>query len=117
MKTSTVALTLILFAPAVTAVVVLTQLRVQSPTVASSTQNDVVAPELPEELPTQTATVQPAPSTNAILATPPVVESPVERPTLSTNKLDRLAQIREAFRTLAAGDKLNAMRAAKQIAD
>jgi hypothetical protein len=48
---------------------------------------------------------------------PAAVEAPVEKPAIATNKLDRLAQIRETFRAFAAGDKTNALRAAKQIAD
>jgi hypothetical protein len=35
----------------------------------------------------------------------------------TTNKIERLAQIRETFRALAAGDPIAAMRAAKQITD
>ena len=35
----------------------------------------------------------------------------------STNKLERLNQIREGFRTMAAGDPSNALHAAKLIAD
>src|SRR5438552_3110062 len=34
---------------------------------------------------------------------------------VTTNKLERLAQTRESFRLLAAGDPTSAMRAAKQI--
>ena len=42
---------------------------------------------------------------------------PITTGTLSTNKLERLAQIRESFQALAAGDWATAMRAAKQITD
>src|SRR5262245_546349 len=35
----------------------------------------------------------------------------------STNKLERLTQIREAFKSLAAGDRVAAMRAAKELKD
>jgi hypothetical protein len=51
------------------------------------------------------------------MGVPVVSESPVEKLALATNKLDRLAQIRETFRKLAAGDKTNALHAAKQIVD
>jgi len=40
-----------------------------------------------------------------------------ESPAPTTNKLERLAQTRESFRALAAGDPASAMRAAKQITD
>jgi hypothetical protein len=49
---------------------------------------------------------------------PPVATvAPEEPPAPATNKLERLAQIRETFRALAAGDKATALRAAKQIVD
>jgi hypothetical protein len=50
-------------------------------------------------------------------AEPVAAELPVEKPVVATNKLERLAQIRETFRALAAGDKLAAIRATKQITD
>jgi PDZ domain len=46
-----------------------------------------------------------------------LVSAAADKPAESTNKLDRLAQIREAFRALAGGDRTNAMHAAKQIKD
>ena len=39
------------------------------------------------------------------------------QPTGSTNKLERLAQIREKFHSLAAGDPAGALRSAKEISD
>jgi len=58
------------------------------------------------------------PRSDALLASQPLaVESSMESPAQATNKLDRLAQIRATFRALAAGDKTNALRAAKQITD
>ena len=42
---------------------------------------------------------------------------PIEKPPLSTNKLERLTQIRETFRALANGDATTALRAAKQVTD
>jgi hypothetical protein len=53
----------------------------------------------------------------APVSQPPVIESAPEKPAPATNKLDRLKKIRETFRALASGDKTNALRAAKQIAD
>ena len=50
----------------------------------------------------------------ASAATAPVI-SGAARPSLSTNKLERLAQIRESFRSLAAGEAGAALRAAKQL--
>jgi len=41
----------------------------------------------------------------------------MEKPAPSTNKLERLTQIRESFRALAAGDPTTALRAAKQVKD
>jgi len=44
-----------------------------------------------------------------------VTIEPAENPAPSTNKLERLTQLREMFRALAAGDRIAAIRAAKQI--
>src|SRR5439155_15445313 len=46
-----------------------------------------------------------------------VVSAAVEPSAATTNKLERLTQIRESFRGLAAGDPASALRAAKQITD
>jgi len=45
----------------------------------------------------------------------PILVAPVDQLAGTTNKLERLAQIREAFRVLAALDRTNALRAAKQF--
>lgn len=47
----------------------------------------------------------------------PSAPLPSERPLAPSNKADRLAQIREIFRALAAGDPKKAMLAAKQLTD
>jgi hypothetical protein len=51
----------------------------------------------------------------------PAVSAPLnpklEQPPPVTNKVERLAQIRETFRALAAGDPAAAMRAAKELTD
>ena len=46
-----------------------------------------------------------------------LTDAPIEKPPLSTNKLERLTQIRENFRVLASGDATTVLRAAKQVAD
>lgn len=66
-------------------------------------------------MPSQASSEPAAPANAAPVSSPVVPQAPEE--TLATNKLQRLAQIRETFRALAAGDKLSAMRAAKQITD
>src|SRR5262245_37144875 len=111
MKISTLALTLILFAAAI-AVIVGTRSRIQTPLVAlpSTNATSTVASSEPTSA---EPPIQLESSSNALASLPIVTESPAEKPTLATNKLERLAQIRETFRALAAGDKLNAMRAAK----
>jgi len=92
--------------------------------------------------PGQTATPEPQPPEPTLSSTPPeppqpevptpvrssrppvpaetettVRRAPAAPPAATTNKLERLAQIRESFRALAAGDPASAMRAAKQITD
>jgi hypothetical protein len=44
-------------------------------------------------------------------------ESPFERLAVASNRLERLDLTRQAFRVMAAGDRVNALRAAKAIAD
>ena len=56
-----------------------------------------------------------APRATGLAATP--VRFPEVQPATTTNKLERLNQIREDFRKLAAGDPAAAMRAAKEIKD
>ena len=72
--------------------------------------------DLPRPLPISEAVpparpVVPAPTETTIAA------APVEKPAPAANKLERLSQIRETFRALAAGDPTTALRAAKQITD
>ena len=66
------------------------------------------------------APLEPVPHKETAPTPVTVVESPPPSPSLvisSTNKLERLNQIREMFHTLAAGDPATAFRAAKQIKD
>ena len=111
MKTSRFALALILLVTAL-AVAVAIRLRVQN----DARPQSIVVAEVPPDLPPETAS-PPVSTSTSFSNAPAVVEAPEAKATLTTNKLERLAQIRETFRQLAAGDKLNAMRAAKQIAD
>ena len=67
-------------------------------------------PAIPEALPAPRPLRPPATVTA-------VIREPSEPPSASTNKLERLTQIRESFRVLAAGDPTPALRAAKQITD
>ena len=46
-----------------------------------------------------------------------ITPASIEKSTATTNKLERLTQIRETFRSLAAGDPTTALRAAKEIMD
>jgi PDZ domain len=46
-----------------------------------------------------------------------VAQPPPEEPPAPVNKAERLAQLRETFRALAAGDPKTALRAAKQLTD
>src|SRR5438045_732042 len=74
-------------------------------------------PEPPEpQAPKSIATTRaPAPHEAEIT----ILRSPTEASAtaVTTNKLERLAQTRESFRVLAAGDRTSAMRVAKQITD
>src|ERR1051326_4356550 len=58
---------------------------------------------------------QPAPAVPKHATLPVPAVQPGAVPTDSTNKLERLAQIREYFRKAAAGDHLEAIRSAKGI--
>jgi hypothetical protein len=115
MKISTLILTLLLFAGAI-AVMVGTRSRIQTPPATAPSSDTTAAAATPEATPSRLPSEPVSPS-NVAPSLPVVVEPAGEKPTLATNKLQRLAQIRETFRALAAGDKLNAMRAAKQITD
>src|SRR6266404_375496 len=46
-----------------------------------------------------------------------LTHAPIGDPGLTTNKLERLTQLRETFRMLAHGDATTALRAAKQVTD
>src|SRR5258705_8153542 len=67
----------------------------------ASQPKPAVSPRLPAPLETETT----------------LLRASAEAPAGSTNKLERLARTREAFRALAAGDPASALRSAKQIKD
>ena len=116
MKIATLALTVILFAAAIAAVVAIRP-RNQSPNGERKAPDANSITEPPEST-LSVLPIQPLSLSNAApVNSSEVAESTVEKPAVTTNKLERLAQIRETFRTLAAGDKLNAMRAAKRLTD
>ena len=62
-------------------------------------------------------TVPPSPPVVARAKETTVASVPAGKPPITTNKLERLSQIREMFVRLAAGDPTAALRAAKQITD
>jgi hypothetical protein len=105
---------LVLAAAALATVIVLFQPRTPpGPTEARQPQVSVDA-NTPETQPQPAALEQPA-----ALSLGPAAKthlSPRDSIT-ATNKLERLAQIRENFRALAAGDQAVALKAAKQIKD
>lgn len=73
------------------------------------------APDSPPQVTVSEPVAPPQPAIHAAsqsLDTPTLLETPV-----ATNKLERLAQIRKGFRTLAAGDHIAALRAARQVTD
>jgi hypothetical protein len=76
----------------------------------SAVPPDAPQPAIPESAPAP----QPIALTESMA---PAIPEPSAQPAESTNKLDRLTKIRENFRALAAGDRITAMRAAKQIPD
>src|SRR6266567_1897944 len=75
----------------------------------------------PPDSPPPSSTVSEAESPSRRIAPPAGERSAThargETPAVATNKLERLTQIRETFRALAAGDRTAALRAAKQITD
>lgn len=115
MKISTVTLTLLLLAATI---LVLVLVRVQSRSAEGELTNAGAVAETDSRL-AQPALLPPPPfETNTTFRDlSSIVEVAVERPAITTNKLERLTQIRETFRLRAAGDKLEAMRAAKQLVD
>ena len=87
----------------------------------------IIEPQ-PSDIALSPAPPEPTPETPEPVASPrrpvsPEADTAVQRklaapqPAPTTNKLERLAQIRESFRALAAGDPTAALRAAKQIRD
>jgi len=82
------------------------------PTAATSLSSNP-AESLPER--TTQETVAPARGISPQVSHRAVSPTPAEESLAPTNKLQRLAQIREAFRALAAGEPTAAMRAAKQL--
>ena len=79
----------------------------------------VVVAEPAESVPPPTP-IQPAarPRPKALAANASAVaQPPPEKPPAPVNKAERLAQLRETFRALAAGDPKAALRAAKQLTD
>jgi hypothetical protein len=109
MKIHRVILALILVAALLAAIIAALRPRTQ-PTSSPQQSDAVVSSDLP-----------PIAYEQPILPTSPaehaVTNTLVEKPVATTNKLDRLTQIRETFRALAAGDRATAIRAAKQITD
>jgi len=80
-----------------------------------------VVAAVPEPTPASPAALRPRPGaaprvTNANSNTNVAVRA-AQMPSRPLNKADRLTQVRETFRTLAAGDPAAAMRAAKQLGD
>lgn len=116
MKPSRTVLILV-FLIAITAVVaILMRPRTGSANVAAEDAEALAANTDDRDLAHQAPAIATIPATPAASNLPVAPESPIEKPAV-TNKLDRLAQIRETFRTLAGGDKTHALRAAKQITD
>ena len=120
MKITKVTLTLIFLAAAVATVVVLIQRPASPPSVEPQQPEakPAIVPSDSSPPPETVLEVAPLAIPSVVPASQPaVVEAPPEKPAVATNKLERLAQIRQTFRTLASGDKTNALRAAKQIMD
>jgi hypothetical protein len=99
-----------------TVVVALKVISLRQPSKAPEAVQAETLPPLEPTLP------PPEPVVSAPVFAPPETQSLFRAaqkttPTASTNKLDRLAQIREEFRRLAAGDPGVALRAAKELTD
>lgn len=117
MKTSRVALISVLLVAASAVAVIAIKLRIQSPNVAPQPPGVPSLNTLPDtSSPAAGPVSEPVSPPNLPVSHPVAAESTGEN-LVVTNKLDRLTQIRETFRALATGDKLNAMRLAKQITD
>jgi PDZ domain len=118
MKITRVVLALSLAGVAVAAMIA--TLRPRTTSHSPPRQPDAISSVTPSDWSPPTTISQNDPSAPPI--TPPATERVVtntltEKPVAATNKLDRLTQIRETFRALAAGDRVTAIRAAKQITD
>jgi hypothetical protein len=117
MKTSGIRLALVLSVAVIMTAILIRPRTQRSDDEAHSTATSVsVAPSQPAT--SQDSEVEPAaapiPPVSAVIETAPASGA---EPVSPTNKVERLAQIRETFRALAAGDKTNALRTAKQIVD
>lgn len=116
-----VALAVILAAGAVVATMVV--LRPQRPTASAKPQQADIAPPatVPEVPRPPRAEARAAPAAPRPLAWPrpqtPLASPMPESFPATTNKLERLSQIRESFHALAAGDPASALGTAKQITD
>jgi hypothetical protein len=115
------AVALILAGIALAAAIALLQpSRDRTPNPKPQPPQQTLAPEPPLALSPQPATaitesvIAPAPS-RPLPAQASVIPAAAEAPLATTNKLERLAQIRESFHALASGDPAAAFRAAKQI--
>ena len=84
----------------------------QPPPVALAEPAEPPPPPTPTEPVSPPQPMAPAAS-ERVVAQPP----PPEQPPAPLNKAERLAQLRETFRTLAAGDPKTALRAARQLTD
>jgi hypothetical protein len=116
MKISKVIIALIFVAAALTAIIA-TRPRTH-PSISVPQQPAAISPVVSSNLsPASTASQDEPPMLPIAVAERADTNTQVEKPVATTNKLERLAQIRETFRALAAGDRATAMRAAKQIAD
>jgi len=117
MKTFGVTLALVLVTAVVAVALFISRSRTQPRGNGLQPATPTSSVERPEPTrPQSVPTVESLPSRVAV-SQPAVVEPPAEEPVLTTNRLERLAQLRETFRALAAGDKTNALRMAKQIVD
>lgn len=116
MKPSGMVLILVFLIAIAMAVAVLIRPRNGSPNNAAEVTEILVTNIDDRDLARQTPAITSVPATPVVSNPPVVPEHLIEKPAV-TNRLDRLAQIRETFRTLAAGDKTHALRAAKQITD
>jgi hypothetical protein len=89
------------------------------PTNPRSESPEIALSSIPTETPPEPAITEavPPPPIAVAESEPATTPEPVAQPTASTNKLERLRQIREIFRALAGGDPTTALRAAKQIID